>query len=134
MNIIETKNFKSKEVAVSKSYPKLATLPTESNIIKNVNYTLEKLQIIRDDLLKPMIITSFYRNEKLNKAVGGAPASQHKDGTAVDFTIFGANLKLVANHIHKKNYKFIDKIIYYPKQNFIHLTILPIGKNKYWEQ
>ncbi|WP_052191712.1 D-Ala-D-Ala carboxypeptidase family metallohydrolase [Cetobacterium sp. ZWU0022] len=134
MKIKETKNFKIKEVAVSASYPNLAILPNDALTIKNINHTLEKLQIIRDDLAKPMFILSFYRDEKLNKAVNGATNSQHKYGTAVDFTISGANLNLVANYIYEKNYPFMDKIIYYPEQNFIHLTILKKGSNKYWKQ
>ncbi|MGL5904710.1 MAG: D-Ala-D-Ala carboxypeptidase family metallohydrolase [Cetobacterium sp.] len=134
MKIRETKNFKIKEVAVSASYPHLAILPTDELIIDNINHTLEKLQIIRDDLAKPMIILSFYRDEKLNIAVKGATNSQHKDGTAVDFTISGANMQLVAKYIHRKNFTFIDKIICYPQQKFIHLTILKKGSNKYWEQ
>lgn len=134
MEIKETKNFKIKEVAVSSSYPHLAVLPTDENIIKNVNHTLEKAQIIRDDIGKPMIILSFYRNDKLNKAVKGAIHSQHKDGTAFDFTISNTNMKKIADLIHAKKYPFVDKIIYYPKSNFIHLTILPNGRNKYWEQ
>ncbi|MGL5577909.1 MAG: D-Ala-D-Ala carboxypeptidase family metallohydrolase, partial [Fusobacteriaceae bacterium] len=68
-----------------------------------------------------------------NRAVKGATKSQHKDGTAVDFTISGANMQLVAKYIHGKKFPFIDKIIYYKKQNFIHLTILKKGNNKYWE-
>ena len=72
MKIRETKNFKIKEVAVSASYPNLAVLPNDALTIKNINHTLEKLQIIREDLAKPMFILSFYRNEQLNKAVKGA--------------------------------------------------------------
>lgn len=134
MEIRETKNFKTKEIAVSPDYPHLAVLPTDKNIIKNINYTLEKAQIIRDDIEKPMIILSFYRNDKLNKAVKGAIHSQHKDGTAFDFTIKNTNMKKIADLIHAKKYQFIDKIIYYPKNNFVHLTILPNGRNQYWEK
>lgn len=34
---------------------------------------------------KPIIVTSWYRNDRVNQAVGGVPNSQHRLGEAVDF-------------------------------------------------
>lgn len=47
------------------------------------------LQQIRDHFGKPLIITSPYRCEKHNKAVGGATGSRHTKGQAADFYIPG---------------------------------------------
>lgn len=44
----------------------------------------EQLQKIRDAYKKPIIISSGFRSEKLNKAVGGAKNSDHRFGAAVD--------------------------------------------------
>lgn len=45
------------------------------------------LQRIRDHFNQPVIITSAYRCEKHNKAVGGATGSRHTKGQAADFYI-----------------------------------------------
>lgn len=122
MKIQETENFKINEIAVSSSYPGLAKLPTEERIIENINKTLKYLQNFRDIYVKmAMIITSFYRDEELNKAVGGAKASDHMEGIAVDFTA-RIDLKKLYEQIVKDKPKFIQKIYYYPKHNFIHIT------------
>ena len=49
----------------------------------------ECLNPIREAYGKPIIVTSGYRCEALNKKVGGKPTSQHLRGEAVD--IVGAN-------------------------------------------
>lgn len=45
---------------------------------------------------KPIKINSFFRSEKLNKAIGGASGSQHTKGMAIDLTAFerSENIKL----------------------------------------
>jgi uncharacterized protein YcbK (DUF882 family) len=48
---------------------------------------IDVLQIIRDEAHAPMIITSGYRCEAHNTAIGGAPKSQHLKGLAADFHI-----------------------------------------------
>ena len=50
---------------------------------------VEYLQQIRDHFGKETIITSAYRCEKHNKAVGGAVGSRHTKGQAADFYIPG---------------------------------------------
>lgn len=47
---------------------------------------LDKLQIIRNCLHRPLQIASGYRCEEHNKAVGGAPNSAHLFGIAVDIS------------------------------------------------
>ncbi|MFM7791515.1 MAG: D-Ala-D-Ala carboxypeptidase family metallohydrolase, partial [Microcystis panniformis] len=45
---------------------------------------MRELEKIRTDYGKPIIITSGYRPEQINRAVGGVSNSQHIRGTAVD--------------------------------------------------
>lgn len=62
--------------------------------IKNIpnSQELDNLQLLVDNVLEPLrvhygrpiIITSGFRCEKLNKAVGGSPTSQHVLGQAAD--------------------------------------------------
>ncbi|MGL6120781.1 MAG: D-Ala-D-Ala carboxypeptidase family metallohydrolase [Fusobacteriaceae bacterium] len=129
--IKETKNFKIKEVAVSSSYPKLATLPEKKETIENVNYSLQCLQTVRDFVGLGMFILSFFRSLILNKAVKGALKSDHMEGLAVDFYCNG-NMQEIANKIYNKNFPFIDKIIFYKKKNFIHLSFKREGARNLW--
>lgn len=55
-----------------------------STVIANIKKLATQLQIARDKLGKPMVFTSGYRCQKLNKAVGGVADSAHLTGMAVD--------------------------------------------------
>ena len=50
---------------------------------------MEKLIDLREDYDKPMIITSGYRSQAHNSAVGGSPNSAHVQGRAVDILVSG---------------------------------------------
>lgn len=57
-------------------------------VIENLQYLAETvLQPIRERYGRPISITSGYRCEKLNKAVGGVSNSQHKSGQAADIDV-----------------------------------------------
>lgn len=43
------------------------------------------LELVRELLGAPILITSGYRSPKVNSAIGGSPNSQHCKGEAVDF-------------------------------------------------
>ncbi len=48
---------------------------------------VSKLQLLRDKFKMPINITSGYRCERHNKAVGGSKRSQHLKGRAVDIDV-----------------------------------------------
>ena len=48
---------------------------------------LDKLQVLRDRLGKPLIVRSAYRSPEHNRAVGGATRSKHMDGAAFDIAM-----------------------------------------------
>lgn len=50
-------------------------------------YSMDCLQKLRSKLGVPLIINSAYRSEPHNKAVGGAPNSQHRLGKAFDIRL-----------------------------------------------
>lgn len=58
------------------------SLPAELTDV--AKYTLARLDDIRERYGYPIYITSGYRCPKLNKAVGGKPASQHLKAEAAD--------------------------------------------------
>ena len=62
---------------------KIDNTPTKaitSNLLE-LSTLLEKIRLVYN---KPIIVTSGYRCEKLNKAVGGVKTSQHRLGQAAD--------------------------------------------------
>lgn len=70
-----TKYFSVKELACS-----------HCNVNGMQQPMLEKLDLFRVRWGKPLVLTSAYRCEFHNKAIGGAPNSQHVKGLAVDVT------------------------------------------------
>lgn len=72
----------------------------------------ECLQPIRNYINKPMIISSGYRNPRLNAhpLIGGATNSQHCTGQAVDFTIKGMTPKQIIEKIKASGVEY-DQVI-----------------------
>lgn len=68
--------------------------PSQDIKKKLLNLIINCLDPIREIYGKPIIVTSGYRCEKLNKAVNGATNSQHKKGEAADLVpASGGSLK-----------------------------------------
>lgn len=81
------------------------------------------LDRIREKFAIPIIITSGYRSEKVNKLVGGAKNSQHMKGEAVDFCFAGFSKKEMAAAFFEIAEEFdFDQIIYYKKKGIIHIS------------
>lgn len=81
---------------------------------------VDYLQQIRDHFGKAVIITSGYRCEKHNKAVGGAAGSRHTKGQAADFYINGVAPAEIARYAEGIGVKGIGL---YEEQdgNFVHI-------------
>lgn len=84
--IIDRTYFKAREILKSKTGEEMGidNTPREKEVIDNINFTLAKLNEIREGYGKPIYITSGYRCNELNKIVGGVENSKHKKGLAVD--------------------------------------------------
>ena len=61
----------------------------------------EKLQLLREKLNTSITITSAYRCEAHNKAVGGATHSRHKKGDATDIVVNRMQVEHVAQAAEK---------------------------------
>lgn len=85
------------------------------------------LQPIRDKLGKPMIITSGYRCQGLNKKVGGVSNSQHTKGQAVDFYVKDMTTQQVVDFIKKSGIEFDQLINEYNR--WVHISFVK-GKNR----
>ena len=82
----DTQHFKVKEIIYSKTAEKnnIDNYPKDEEVICNLNYTLQRLNEIREGFGSPIYINSGYRCEELNKLVGGVNNSKHQEGLAVD--------------------------------------------------
>ena len=57
-------------------------------VVENLNKLVENVLVpLREKYGKPIMVSSGYRCEKLNKAVGGAAKSQHLTGKAADIMV-----------------------------------------------
>lgn len=54
-------------------------------VVEALRRTAHGLEMVRTLIQSPIIVSSGYRAPLVNKAVGGAPNSQHQTGEAVDF-------------------------------------------------
>lgn len=105
------KYFTIKELCVSASYPKLVDVPNENTTIyKNLEFLIDKLDVIREEWGGPIIVTSGYRNNLLNKAVGGSKTSAHCVGLAADIHPKTGNIMDLAELIAKSDIEF-DQLI-----------------------
>ncbi|WP_245825929.1 YcbK family protein [Oceanibaculum nanhaiense] len=83
---------------------------------------LDKLQALRDQLGRPLIVRSAYRSPAHNRAVGGAPHSKHLDGTAFDIAM--ANHDPAAFEAAAREVGFLGFGLY-PRSGFMHVDLGP---------
>lgn len=90
------------------------------NIWKTAEYLLEPIRVV---LGSPIQITSGFRCEELNNAVGGAKNSQHMRGLAADITAGGAkdNIELFEKIIKSGRVPF-DQLILEDGAAWIHVS------------
>lgn len=88
-NQLKSEFFTLKEFIKSTTAERLKIDNTPSaEVVKNLQYGIDMvLDPLRRIRQKPIIITSGYRCEKLNKAVGGVANSWHQKGNAADIHI-----------------------------------------------
>ena len=99
------------------------------NTIANIKALCEEvLEPAREEYGRAMIISSGYRSEQLNKAVGGAKTSLHMTGCAADI-VCSEPRRLF--DIIKANGKF-DQLLWEHagKTQWIHVSYKPNGKNR----
>ena len=114
-------NFTFKELI--KTDTGLDNMPNDMNIIKNLCRLTDFLQMIRNELHLPIIVTSGYRSKEVNEAVGCASSSYHVKGLAVDIKCSDMDKLLSVLHSHLMD---IDQLgIYYSntKQEWYHIGL-----------
>jgi zinc D-Ala-D-Ala carboxypeptidase len=77
-----SKNFTLEELTYTNTG--LPNVPTEAQIVRLTDLVTKVLQPLREQWGKPIRVNSGFRSEEVNKAVKGAPTSQHCKGEAAD--------------------------------------------------
>ena len=134
-----SKYFTERESTVSATGERLKIKNIPSRDEKdNILYTASRMDIIREYLGVPLIVLSWFRCEELNTAVKGSKTSAHRHGLAVDIYSTKMSSKNIYNNLieaQKKGIIQFDQLIYYPKQNFVHIGF-KLNKDqerkKYW--
>lgn len=88
-----TKNFTMEEMVKSNTAQRLGidNTPSREEFNNIVELVKTVLQPIRDKYGKPIYVSSGFRCEALNNAVGGSKTSQHRFGSAVDIEASNGN-------------------------------------------
>ena len=122
---------------MEKKFKLTELLKTNTGLVNNPNaeelFRIDQLLSFLNenlsDYLDPIIVTSGFRSEAVNKQVGGVQTSHHRLGYAVDLTTMNINKLLM---VLKDKIDLIDQLIYYPKKNFIHVSIHPTNRKQYF--
>ena len=112
-----TENFSLKELNKH-------DFPMSEEIENNLNELAKRLQVVRDNLGKPIIILSGLRSKEYNDKVGGKTKSKHLTGEAADIKVMGMSsnqLKAFVESLIQMEIVFFGGIGLY--KTFVHVDI-----------
>lgn len=94
------------------------------NEIRNLGLLCQNLlEPLRRKLNQPIIVTSGFRCEKLNKVVGGSPTSQHRYGQAADIRVNGLSPEALYLIIKTSGLQYDQLILEQTKTgNWVHVS------------
>lgn len=70
-------------------------------VLRNIQELAKSLQVLRDEVKRPIKITSGFRTAEYNKRIGGASQSRHITGQAADLKIEGLSPIAIAEIIER---------------------------------
>jgi len=130
-----SENFTLREYLKSQTAARrgIDNTPTDRHLNNAIVLFQNVAQPVRDHF-GPTIITSGYRSEALNSAIGGSPRSQHRTGQAVDLEVPSVPTAEVAQWI--ADYLTFDQLIleFYdagdPNSGWVHVSYVASGNNR----
>jgi zinc D-Ala-D-Ala carboxypeptidase len=99
----------------------IKNMPNDEQVACLRQVCVHILEPVRAHYGKPISVTSGFRCERLNKAIGGSGTSQHCMGQAVDFHVVGVPDVEVAKWIGA-NLKFDQLILEFPPEGWVHCS------------
>ena len=117
------KEFTHSDTAVKRG---ITNLPNAEHLEQNIQKSAEKLDKIREYLGFPLIVSSWFRCDELNKAVGGSASSDHRNGFAIDVTSRKQDAFALAVSIVEACEKLgitYDQVIF--EQTWVHISFAP---------
>lgn len=90
------------------------------------------LDPLRKWVQRPIVITSGFRTDAINRLVGGVPGSNHTKGYAADITIYPYDTTTLVDMYNfiLRNFDY-DECLIYPKRHFIHISYKSLKDNRY---
>ncbi|SDQ53461.1 Peptidase M15 [Pseudomonas sp. UC 17F4] len=85
----------------------------EAQVISNLQRLCTVLEEVRRLVGRPIRVSSGYRSQALNKAIGGSPRSAHTLGLAVDINVTGLAPSELARRIKDSEVMFDQLILEY---------------------
>ena len=87
----------------------------------NLQLLCNSLEQVRALFGAPVIVSSGYRSPAVNQRIGGARTSQHLQGLAADFTVFGVSPREVVLRVSESAIPFDQLILEF--DNWVHLAV-----------
>jgi zinc D-Ala-D-Ala carboxypeptidase len=84
----------------------ILNVPNDTQIENLIELCICVLDRIRETVSRPVMVTSGYRSNLLNKAVGGSRTSQHLQGQAADIQVKGMKTEQLFQLILKSGIEF----------------------------
>ena len=125
-----------------KTSAKIENVPNEAQVA-NIRRLTRWLEMLRDEWNRrygegddPIIINSGYRSEAVNKAVGGAPNSNHLTGCAADIRCYGIEQALryatILLDISDESKEEFDELLIEKsaKSIWVHFAVRPTGNRR----
>jgi len=129
-----TEHFSMKELTQSQTAIKngIPNIPKDPQVVANLTLLCEKvLEPLREGMKCPIRISSGYRSPELNKLIGGAKASQHNIGEAVDIDLDEKNAELFSYIVNNLDF---DQIIWEfgddKNPDWVHVSYKAAGNRK----
>lgn len=125
MNLSE--NFTLEEMTFSQTAARrgIDNTPTPEHF-RNLRRLCALLEDVRDVCATPVRITSGYRCEELNRAVGGAKNSQHLTGCAADIKCIGLPIEETMQIIIEADLSYDQLIMEFadsPSGGWVHISV-----------